>query len=37
MSQTGVDTTAGPIRGELIDGIHTFKGIPYGGPTGGRG
>jgi para-nitrobenzyl esterase len=37
MSQTGVETTAGPIRGELIDGIHTFKGIPYGGPTGGRG
>src|ERR1035437_9356396 len=32
---TTADTTAGKVRGFSRNGIHTFKGIPYAGTTGG--
>ena len=29
-------TSAGRVRGTVVDGIKIFKGVPYGGPTSGK-
>ena len=34
--QSIVETTAGKVRGRIVNGIHIFKGVPYGASTAGK-
>ena len=36
MKNTIVETIYGKVNGTFKNGVYSFKGIPYGGPTGGR-
>ena len=36
MTDNTVEISTGKLRGTYTQGIHAYKGIPYGGPTGGK-